>query len=129
MPGIDGVLVGEGNRGEVAEDRAAEFEEMGEVTSAVTRVWAGVRTVWDVTEVTGEADADAWGWGEAWDWAWGWAPGLRGGGGVWVGVKGGVGIGVGIGSGGETVGAPWGGRGEPVRSRSAVAKPVKTLSG
>ena len=124
-------MVGEGNRGGLAEDGAAEFEEMGEDTSAVTRGWAGVGTVWELTEVTGEADAEAeaGGWGEAWDWAWGWAPGLRGGGGVWVGGEAGVGIGVGIGSGGETVGAPWGGRVEPVRSRSAVAKPVKTLSG
>ncbi len=120
-------MVGEGNRGGLAEDGAAEFEEMGEDTSAVTRGWAGVGAVWEVTEVTGEADAEAeaGGWGETWDWAWGWAPGLRDGGGVWVGVKGGVGIG----SGGETVGAPWGGRVEPVRSKSAVAKPVKTLSG
>jgi hypothetical protein len=126
-------LVGEGNRGGVAEDGAPEFEGTGEVTSAVTGGWAGVGTVREVTEVMGEADAEAGagagGWGEAWDWAWGWAPGLRGGGGVWVGGEAGVGIGVGIGSGGETVGAPWGGRVEPVRSRSAVAKPMKTLSG
>jgi hypothetical protein len=61
VPGIDGVLVGEGNRGGLAEDGAAEFEEMGEDTSAVTRGWAGVGAVWEVTEVTGEADAEAWG--------------------------------------------------------------------
>lgn len=119
MPGIDGVLVGEGNRGGLAEDGAAEFEEMGEVTSAVTRGWAGVGIVGEVTEVTGEADAEAEAGG------WGWAPGLRDGDGVGVGGE----AGVGIGSGGETVGAPWGGRVEPVRSRSAVARPVKMLSG
>lgn len=115
----------------VGEDAAAEFEEMGEATSAVARGWAGVGTGRELTEAAGAVR----GWSEAWGWGEAWAAGLRDGGGVWVGVEagvgvtGGVGIGVGIGSGGETVGAPWGGRVDPVRSKSAVAKPVKTLSG
>ena len=109
----------------VGEDAAAEFEEMGEATSAVARGWEGVGTGRELTEASGAVR----GWGKAW------AAGVRDGGGGWVGVEvgvgaeAGVGIGVGIGSGGETVGAPWGGRVDPVRSKSAVAKPVKTLSG
>ena len=111
-------MVGEGNRLGVAEDGTAEFEGMGEATGAVARGWAGVGTVREVTVATVEAG----GWGEVG------AAGVRDGGG-WVGGAAGDGIGVVTEAGGGTVGAPWGGRVEPVRSKSAVAKPVKTLSG
>ena len=112
-------MVRGGNGGRVAEDGLAEFVERGEATTgAVVSGGAGVEAGGEVTEVTGTGTGTGGGSGtiEAGGVT------LRGGG-AWLGL--GLGMGAGVG----TVGGPCGGRGEPVRSKSAVAKPVKMLSG
>ena len=113
-------MVRGGNGGRVVEDGLAEFVERGEATrGAVVRGWAGAEAGGEVTEVTGTGLGTGTGGGtiEA-----GGAR-LRGGVGAWLGLGMGAGVGVGV------VGVPGEGAVDPVRSKSAVAKPVKTLSG
>lgn len=112
-------MVRGGNEGRVVEDGLAEFGERGEATTgAVVSGGAGVEAGGEVTKATGTGTGAGGGSGtiEAGGVT------LRGGG-AWLGL--GLGMGAGVG----TVGGPCGGRGDPVRSKSAVAKPVKMLSG
>ena len=114
-------MVRGGNGGRVVEDGLAEFVERGEATrGAVVRGWAGAEAGGAVTEVTGTGTGTGGGGGGGTIEAEG--SRLRGGGG-WFGLGLGMGAAVGV------VGVPGEGAVAPVRSKSAVAKPVKTLSG
>ena len=107
----------------MVEDGLAEFVERGEATrGAVVRGWAGAEAGGEVTETTGAGTGTGTGGGGGTIEAGGAT--LRGGGG-WLGLGLGMGAGVGVG----VVGVPGEGAVDPVRSKSAVAKPVKTLSG
>jgi len=120
--GIGGVLVRGGNWGRGAKDGLAEFEELGEATTgAVVSRGAGAEAGGAMTKAIGAGTGTETGRGtvEA-----GGAR-LRGGGGGCPGLGLGMGAGVGVG----VAGVPAEGAVDPVRSKSAVAKPVKMLSG